>query len=73
MAIDKKTGKRKPIGKAAKELEKSKKKIPKYEVNYEEELKKQLFADENKTQESNNDIDFYEDVREFHHQKRDGE
>ena len=36
MAIDKKTGKRKPIGKAAKELEKSKRKVPKYEIDYEE-------------------------------------
>lgn len=74
MAIDKTTGKRKRV--VIKE-EPKKKKVPKYEVDYEEELKKQLFAEEINKKENKeskpDEIDFYEDVREFHHVKRDGE
>lgn len=80
MAIDKKTGKRKSIGKAAKELEQSKRKVPKYEIDYEEELKRQLFTEDVKQSKKDevveldeNGPNFYEETREFHHQKRDGE
>lgn len=75
MAIDKTTGKRKPIGKKLKETqEKPKKKTPKYELDYEEELKKQLFAEEIEKKETGAiDLGFYEETREFHHQKRNGD
>ena len=75
MAIDKTTGKRKPIGKKLKETqEEPKKKTPKYELDYEEELKKQLFAEETEQKETGAiDLGFYEETREFHHQKRDGD
>lgn len=75
MAIDKTTGKRKPIGKKLKETqEKPKKKTPKYELDYEEELKKQLFAEEIEQKETGAiDLGFYEETREFHHQKRNGD
>lgn len=72
MAIDKSTGKRKPIGKPLKE--KQQKKVPKYEEDYETALKKQLFEEELKKKETQEDSQgFYEETREFYHKKRDGD
>lgn len=70
MAIDKTTGKRKRT------VIKETKKIPKYETDYEDALKRQLFEESAKQEEASkesNDIDFYEETRQFHHHKRDGE
>lgn len=64
MAIDKETGKRIPIVK-------KEKKIPKYEEDYENALRQQLFEESKKK--DDDDIGFYEEVRELHHHKRDGE
>lgn len=75
MAIDKTTGKRKRVV----IKEQPKKKIPKYETDYEEELKRQLFAEESnkkeikKEESKEGNLDFYEETREFHHVKRNGE
>jgi hypothetical protein len=70
MAIDKTTGKRKRVV-----IKEPKKKVPKYETDYEDALKRQLFEDEKKKESSkeSDELDFYEDTREFHHHKREGE
>ena len=75
MAIDKTTGKRKRV--VAKDP-KEKKKVPKYETDYEDALKKQLFEDNIKKKDdeevsSENNVGFYEETRQFYHHKRDGE
>jgi hypothetical protein len=75
MAIDKTTGKRKRV--AAKDP-KEKKKVPKYETDYENALKRQLFEDDTKKKEneqgsSEDEIGFYEETRQFYHHKREGE
>lgn len=66
MAIDRKTGKREMVVKI-KEIP-----VPKYEEDYEESLKRQLFEEKNKKK-VDDAIDFYEDTRDMHHHKRDGE
>lgn len=67
MAIDKTTGKRIPIIKREK-------KVPKYEEDYENALRQQLFEDDKKSKKTDDeDVGFYEEIREMHHHKRDGD
>lgn len=67
MAIDKVTGKRIPIIKREK-------KVPKYEEDYENALRQQLFEDDKKSKKTDDeDVGFYEETREMHHHKRDGD
>lgn len=66
MAIDKVTGKR------ISTVKKQERKVPKYEEDYENELRRQLFEDDKKKN-NDEDVGFYEEVRELHHHKRDGD
>lgn len=67
MAIDKETGKR------ISTVKKPERRVPKYEEDYENFLKQQLFDEESKKKDDSEDTGFYEEVRELHHHKRDGE
>ena len=71
MAIDNVTGKRKKILKSEKEQKEERSRRAKYEEDYETALKKQLFEDSVQVTEENDD--FFEDHREMHHQKRNGD
>lgn len=69
MAIDRSTGKRIPTIKREK-------KVPKYEEDYENALRQQLFEDDKKKKKNDiedDGIGFVEETRELHHHKRDGE
>ena len=72
MAIDKETGKRIKTVKNRLDLEREKiaKAMPKFDTNYEEELKKQLFADN--TEQVVEDI-FQQDDEQSGHHERPGE
>ena len=64
MAIDKVTGKR------ISTIKKPERKVPQYEEDYENALRKQLFEE---SKQKDEDVGFYEEVRELHHHKREGD